>query len=225
VRTAEGRWRLYISCATSGTKHWRVELLEASEPASLSSAAGRCVRPGDLGHAVKDPVVLQDAAGGWHLWASVHPLEITGAEDRMTTEHYVSRDGLEWVHRGRALDRRPDSWDSRGVRVTAVLPGRQVTAWYDGRASAEENWEERTGVAIGAGLTRFAPTGVAPVAESPHPPGGLRYLSIVVLADGRHRFYYEGTRTDGAHELRTQLAGGVVTSNGRASARNGKKAA
>ncbi|MFI5081625.1 MAG: hypothetical protein ACHQCE_11175, partial [Streptosporangiales bacterium] len=26
VRTPAGRWRLYLSCATPGTKHWRVEL-------------------------------------------------------------------------------------------------------------------------------------------------------------------------------------------------------
>ncbi|MEO3861629.1 hypothetical protein [Acrocarpospora sp. B8E8] len=28
------RWRLYLSCATYGTKHWRVELLEAATPAA-----------------------------------------------------------------------------------------------------------------------------------------------------------------------------------------------
>ena len=39
--------------------------------------------------------------GGWHLWASVHPLDVAGHEDRMTTEHYTSADGLRWTHRGR----------------------------------------------------------------------------------------------------------------------------
>ena len=60
-----------------------------------------------------------DEHGTWHLWASVHPLDIVGAEDRMTTEHYLSPDGIHWIHEGRALDRRPDHWDSRGVRVAA----------------------------------------------------------------------------------------------------------
>src|ERR1700682_1399830 len=32
VRTPEGRWRLYLSCATTGTKHWRVEMTEAAHP-------------------------------------------------------------------------------------------------------------------------------------------------------------------------------------------------
>ena len=30
--TADGTWRAYISCATPGTKHWRVDLVEAATP-------------------------------------------------------------------------------------------------------------------------------------------------------------------------------------------------
>src|SRR5262250_3231905 len=32
VRDRSGRWRLYLSCATPGTKHWQVELMEAAHP-------------------------------------------------------------------------------------------------------------------------------------------------------------------------------------------------
>ncbi len=46
VRTPEGRWRLYVSCATPGTKHWRVDLLEADTVEGLGSAVPRTVLPG-----------------------------------------------------------------------------------------------------------------------------------------------------------------------------------
>src|ERR1700746_3535954 len=35
VRDRSGRWRLYLSCATPGTKHWQVELGEARHPAGF----------------------------------------------------------------------------------------------------------------------------------------------------------------------------------------------
>ena len=62
VRTAEGRWRLYVSGATPGTKHWWVDVLEADTPEGLATAPRRTVLPGDDRHAVKDPVIV--VAGG-----------------------------------------------------------------------------------------------------------------------------------------------------------------
>ncbi|HUJ05498.1 MAG TPA: hypothetical protein VLX31_05225 [Streptosporangiaceae bacterium] len=41
LRTPDGTWRLYLSCATYGTKHWRVELVEADSPARFEPAARR----------------------------------------------------------------------------------------------------------------------------------------------------------------------------------------
>jgi hypothetical protein len=204
-RTGDGRWRLYVSCATPGSKHWWVDVLEAGTVEGLADAGRRTVLPGGVDHAVKDPVIVRDG-GDWHLWASVHPLDVPGHEDRMTTEHYTSPDGLVWTRRGRALSPSDGGWDRRGVRVTSVFPvdGRWV-ATYDGRASAEENWEERTGLAYGTGPGAFVAEGREPVAESPHAGRGLRYLSVVALPDGGHRLYYEATRADGAHELRTEL--------------------
>ncbi|MEU4561989.1 hypothetical protein AB0F72_26695 [Actinoplanes sp. NPDC023936] len=209
VRTPEGRWRLYVSAATPGTKHWRVDLLEAGTPEGLATATPRTVLAGDEASGVKDPVLHHDEHG-WHLWASVHPLESWDDADRMTTEYATSPDGVQWTWRRTALAGRPGTWDARGVRVTSVrIAGDEITASYDGRATAGENWEERTGVARGVRLPdgTFGPLTAEsrdPVG-SPHEPYGLRYLSLVELAGGRQRLYYEATRADGAHDLRTEL--------------------
>ena len=210
VHTDDGKWRLYVSAATPGTKHWRVDLLEADTPEGLETAVPRTVLAGDDTVGVKDPVLHHDEYG-WHLWASVHPLDSWDDADRMTTEYATSPDGVRWTWHGTALAGRAGEWDARGVRVSSVaVDGDTILAAYDGRATAGENWEERTGVARGVRRPdgRFG----ALTAEdreplgSPHAPNGLRYLSMVTMPDGRQRLYYESTRADGAHDLRTELA-------------------
>jgi hypothetical protein len=204
IAAPDGGWRLYLSCATPGTKHWRVEMIEARHPGEFDAQRSRMVLPGDVATtAVKDPVIVRDG-GLWHLWASVHPLTDPDQTDRMATDYACSTDGLAWTWQGTALSPRPGEWDSRGVRVTAVrmMPG-NVIAYYDGRASAEENFEERTGVAYGTGPAELTAHG--PIAQSPYGLGGLRYLCILDLGDSHERYYYEMTRADGAHELRTEL--------------------
>ena len=207
--TPEGRWRLYISLATPDTKHWRVAMLEADRPEDLPGAPAVTVLPGDATVGVKDPVLLRDG-GLWHLWASVHPLESEEHADRMSTWYATSPDGVDWTWRGSVLNPRPGRWDARGVRLTSVLPVADgLVASYDGRASASENWEERTGTARADRATDglFGPLSAdeAPPTGSPYAPGGLRYLSVLALPAGGYRLYFEATRADGAHELRSEL--------------------
>jgi hypothetical protein len=182
---------------------WRIELLEARHPGAFDARRSRMVLPGDTDTAVKDPVIVRDG-DLWHLWASVHPLADPDQTDRMATDYACSTDGLAWAWQGTALSPRPGEWDSRGVRVTAVrLAQGNVVAYYDGRASAAENFEERTGVATGAGPAALTAHG--PIVQSPYRDGGLRYLCILDLGDSHERYYYEMTGPDGAHELRTEL--------------------
>src|SRR5215469_8064398 len=203
--TQDGTWRLYLSCATWGTKHWRVEVLEARSPDSFEPAQRSVMLPGDATRAIKDPVFAWHNSK-WHMWACVHPLTDPDGTDRMWTEYAVSADGLEWTWQGPALEPRPGEWDARGTRVSAVrfVPD-GVIAYYDGRATAEENFEERTGMAFGPTPGTLTATGSGPVAQSPYGRHGLRYLSILPLPDGHERLYYGLTRADGSHELRTEL--------------------
>jgi hypothetical protein len=205
VRTPEGRWRLYLSCATFGTKHWRVEMTEAAHPGEFDVRRREVILPGDAKTGVKDPVIryYEDR---WHLWASCHPLADPLQADQMTTEYATSADGLAWTWHGTALSGTPGRWDARGTRVTAVAFGAgTVTAYYDGRASAAENFEERTGVATGTDPSALTTVGDTPLASSPHLGRGLRYLDVVPLPGGRHRLYYELTGADGSHALVTEL--------------------
>src|SRR6185312_17525580 len=205
--TPGGRWRLYVSCATPGSKHWRIDLLEAGAPERLGDGDCRTVFPGDELTAVKDPVI-RFAGGRWHGWICCHPLGEPGEEDRMLTRYATSRDGVDWTWHGAALTPRAGTWDARGVRVTAVLPG---AAYYDGRASKDENFRERTGLATGVATRGLATARLR--AEGEHPVADVRYVDAVPQPGGGVRLFYEAPRADGAHELRSEpRARGAVPS-------------
>jgi hypothetical protein len=184
VRVGAG-WRLYLSCATPGSKHWWICALDAPSLAALGEAEPVRVFAGDAQTGVKDPVIRRDGSG-WRAWICCHPLDEPGEEDRMTTAFATSDDGLAWEWHGTVLAGRRGAWDARGARVTAVLT--DGTMYYDGRATKEENFRERTGIAGGS----------APVAD-------VRYLDVLELPDGGWRLYYEAPLPDGSHELRTEL--------------------
>ena len=83
------------------------------------------------------------------------------------------RGGVTWRWHGAVLRGRAGHWDARGARVTSVLPDGR--ACYDGRATAEENWFERTGRAVPAGEgPDLRALGAGPVAP-------VRYLDVLPL--------------------------------------------
>jgi len=177
VRTARG-WRLYVCCATPGSRHWWIDALDGSDPSRFDERV--TVFPGDEHTGVKDPVIRRDA-DGWHAWICCHPLDEPGAEDRMTTAYATSADGLAWDWHGTVLAPTPGGWDARGTRVTAVVPTGALA--YDGRATKEENFSERTGV----------------TSDRSRPVAEVRYLDLA-----GDRMFYEAPLPDGSHELRTE---------------------
>ena len=168
-----------MSCATPGSKHWRIDALDAPSLEALAGAEARTVFAGDARTGVKDPVIRR-RDDGWHAWICCHPLDEPGEEDRMTTAHATSADGLAWRWHGTVLAGRPGAWDARGARVTAVLADGRMT--YDGRATKEENFSERTGITGDRG---------APVAD-------VRYLDVLELPGGGARLFYEAPLPDGS---------------------------
>ncbi len=220
VRRPDGGWRLYVSCSTPNSKHWWVDALDADDPRDLAGGRRTTVWPGDDFVAVKDPVVLVDAVGGWHAWLCCHPLTEPGEEDRMVSRYASSTDGLVWIEGEVVLAPPAVGWDRRGRRVAAVVPrpDGSVTGFYDGRADAGENWYERTGALAGAGIgARLTAATGGVLAQSPFGRHTLRYASVVDLeaaggppgaagqGNGAARVYFEATSQDGSNQVRTQL--------------------
>jgi hypothetical protein len=203
VRRPDGGWRLYVSCSTRGSKHWWVEAVDADEPDGLSGGERTVVLPGDDTEAWKD-VIVRAGSDGWEMWACRHPLEDGDtAADRMSTWYAISDDGLAWSLVSEALRPIADTWFARGTRIADVVPtGGRWWALFDGRRSAEENWRERSGLAVGDRPDRFT------VVAGPVPRSAgtaLRYASVVPVAGG-YRMYFEASNADGSHDLRTVYA-------------------
>ncbi len=98
VPVGDGSWHLYVSCATPGTLHWRVDVLVADHPSRFDAASAVTVLPGDHTVGVKDPVI-KVIDGRWHMWLCCHPLDLPDDTDRMSTRYGTSDDGLEWALR------------------------------------------------------------------------------------------------------------------------------
>jgi len=190
TRTEAG-WRLWASCATPGTKHWWIAVLEAPTLEALADAEIRTAFAGDETTAVKDPVIRR-AGALWEAWICCHLLDVPGAEDRMNTAYATSADGWTWDWHGTVLEGVPGTWSARGARLTTILPDGRAA--YDARASEAENWFERTGVTQRRG-DRFEASG--------EPLADVRYLEVLPLEDG-YRIWYEARLPDESHELRTE---------------------
>jgi hypothetical protein len=188
--TTEGDWHLYLSCASFNSKHWRIDRLRANRPEDFSATTRVTVFPGSADFGIKDPVVVRGQ--DLRIWATLHPL--TEGDDN--ADKMISVDARSMRH---VMEPQPGTWYSRGTRLTAIVG---EYAYFDGRASAAQNFEERTGLARWDG-SRYIPE-AGPV-SSPFGGGALRYVSAIELPDGGLRLYYESATEFGSHELRTEL--------------------
>jgi hypothetical protein len=188
--TPEGDWDLYLSCATFNSKHWRIEKLRARRPEDFNPGTRETIFPGSAVFGIKDPVLVR---GGQELrtLATLHPL----TEGDENADRMISADANTGEQ---VMVPEPGTWYSRGTRITSVVG---EYAYFDGRASAEENFEERTGIAKWNGSRYIA---VAGPASSPFSGGALRYVSAIEVPAGL-RLYYESATKYGSHELRTEL--------------------
>jgi len=114
----------------------------------------------------------------------------------------MSDDGVRWEWKGDVLS--PGAgWDAYCARLSCAWKvGGGWVGLYDGSASVEENYEERTGLARSSdGLVFESVSKEGPVLTSPHGSGSLRYLDVAEVEGWRY-FYYEYCLADGSHELR-----------------------
>ncbi|HHX64996.1 MAG TPA: hypothetical protein GX702_08935 [Chloroflexi bacterium] len=220
TKALDGRWLLYPSYVDPADNRWRIDVIEAASPSEFDVAKRRKVfTADDVGvEGVKDPWVMIVNGMYYMLISYAMRLDVDESQtERMhaTGDIYntgltlsssalaVSGDGLQYEWLGDIFAPRQSGWDGYAARLGCLVP--TASGWmgyYDGSASVEGNYEERTGLVHSWDLHRFyrlTPDG--PRLVSPHGSGSLRYIDAVVF-DDEVWFYYEYARADGSHELR-----------------------
>jgi hypothetical protein len=208
---------LYVSFVDPADRRWRIDAIQAVDPARLDVATRRPIltaaSTGTEG--VKDPVLAR-ATDGEHLFASY-----AAARPDLRPDAHATADiynvGATTHPTGRATRRAGEAdfrwqgealavgagWDRYQARLGSVVAdGDGWIATYDGSAGHEENYEERCGLAVSPTLGQWKRRTVdGPWITGPGPTGSVRYVEMHRI-EGAWWFWVEVTRPDGAHELR-----------------------
>ncbi len=219
--TLQGRFRLYVSYSSRSDFRWRIDMIEADDPANFDPEERITVLSSENTptEGVKDPVILI-AGGLWHLYVNMAPEPETAdwaKLDRMHREGNafvsgeitcptglaVSPDGINFNWVGEVLSC-GTSWDRYLARLTAlVYTPPFFTAIYDGRPNSGASYNDNPSTAITSDLRTFHKVDYGrPLLRSPYGRGTLRYVEALRVG-GRLHYFYEMDRPDLAHELRT----------------------
>ena len=221
---ADDQWRYFTSYVDPADGRWCTAMLKAPSVRELDPAQCEVIFTAPpLGlEGVKDPWIFEER-GVFHMFLSVAvATPKTKQDSHATLDIYntgecVSATGLatsldldHWKWQGIVF--RPDDagWDKYCRRINSVVPlGGKYFAFYDGSASHQENYEEKTGLADSTGLRQWqtlTPNG--PKLTSPHSSASLRYIDAK-LTNGEWHIFYEFARPDGAHDMRVMTCDAV----------------
>ncbi len=167
ARSRDGRWQYFVSFVDGSDGRWRVDRLEAGAVDELDPASREPVFTAEQLNieGVKDPNVFVHGGVYWMLLSYVPALvgfsheQLHGTADIYNTGLSLScsavassLDGKDWQWQGEIMHPMPGTarWDAYATRVCCVIPARPVwLASSDGSRSVDENYEERTGLAVG----------------------------------------------------------------------------
>lgn len=213
--TADGRYRLYLSYVDPVDNRWRIDVVEAATPGGFDLRKTEAVLTADSTgtEGVKDPYVLRvgpvtylfasfaergDFDGSAHDTADIYNAGVTTHPTGLAT----SVDGRTFHWYGSVLEV-GEGWDGYQARLNSIVRvGGTYVGFYDGSSGAQENYEERCGIAVSHDLKHWDRlTASGPWVVTPHGTGSVRYLDALLI-ESTWWLYYEITRPDGAHELR-----------------------
>jgi hypothetical protein len=222
-RNPDGSYTFYISYVDPKDLRWRIDQVHADRPDAFDlRKRSKVFLAGDVGvEGVKDPYVFL-VGGIYYMFISYVPSPLQADENLTRKMHETadvfntgisrshtalakSHDGVQFRWLGDILS--PErGWDGYATRIGSLLhtpPG--FTVFYDGSATVQENYEEKTGIAFTYDLKIYEKRSVdKPILFSPHGSGSLRYLDAVEVR-GRVYYYYEYARQDGSHDLRMNV--------------------
>ncbi len=222
LKGLDGVWRWYVSYVDPATDQWRIDVVAADRPEALDvTRRTKVFEAAELGlEGIKDPYLIV-IGRLYYLIASIGlSIEVDPAQAAAkhatgdvfntgltisSTGLAVSADGANFRWLG-VTDTPRSPWDGYCFRVNSVLwTPPTFTAFYDGSASVEENYEEKCGLAQSFDLRAWDRVSVdGPLITVPHGSTSVRYVDALPVGDAVY-CYYEMVRPDGAHELRVHV--------------------